>query len=93
MAHGEEEVGMIPPPVELKLSSSQKWPLEMIVGHQMFALKWPWVAGHRKGKEKMKPNDWWGEPQTEVGLPSPQRKENTKKKGVFFWTSLVADGR
>ena len=24
MAHGDEEVGMIPPPVELKLSSSQK---------------------------------------------------------------------
>ena len=20
----------------------------------------------------MKPNDWWGEPQTEVGFPSPQ---------------------
>ena len=33
----------------------------------MFALKWPWVAGHRKGKEKMKPNDWWGDPKRKWG--------------------------
>ena len=46
---------------------------------QMFATKWPWVAGHRKGKEKMKPNDWRG-PQTEVGFPSPQRKKIQKKE-------------
>ena len=46
----------------------------------MFAPKWPWVAGHRKGKEKMKPNDWWGGPQTEVGFPSPQRKKYKKKQ-------------
>ena len=49
----------------------------------MFALKWPWVAGHRKGKEKMKPNDWWGDPKRKWGsLPLHS-----------FWTSLVADGR
>ena len=34
---------------------------------QMFAPKWPWVAGHRKGKEKMKPNDWRGTPKRKWG--------------------------
>ena len=39
----------------------------MNVGHTDVALKWPWVAGHRKGKEKMKPNDWWGDPKRKWG--------------------------
>ena len=56
----------------------------------MFAPKWPWVAGHRKGKEKMKPNDWWGGPQTEVGFPSPQREE-IQKKTVFGQRSWETD--
>ena len=34
---------------------------------QMLALKWPWVAGHRKGKEKMKQNDWRGTPKRKWG--------------------------
>ena len=55
----------------------------------MFALKWPWVAGHRKGKEKMKPNDWRGTPNGS-GVPFPSTKKYKKKS---FWTSLVADGR
>ena len=45
----------------------------------MFALKWPWVAGHRKGKEKMKPNDWRGTPNGS-GVPFPSTEVNTKKE-------------
>ena len=48
---------------------------------QMFALKGPWVAGHRKGKEKMKPNDWRGTPNGS-GVPFPSMEVNTEK-GVF----------
>ena len=48
----------------------------------MFAPKWPWVAGHRKGKEKMKPNDWRGTPNGS-GVPFPSTEVNTKK-GSFL---------
>ena len=49
---------------------------------QMFAPKWPWVAGHRKGKEKMKPNDWRGTPNGS-GVPFPSAEVNPKK-GSFL---------
>ena len=56
----------------------------------MFAPKWPWVAGHRKGKEKMKPNDWWGDPKRKWGsLPLNGRKY--KKKIVFGQVSWQTD--
>ena len=59
----------------------------------MFALKWPWVAGHRKGKEKMKPNDWWGGASNGSRVPFPSTEGKYKKKNRVFWTSLMADGR
>ena len=91
MAHEDEEVGMIPPPVELTLSSSQKVTVRNDCGsHRCLHLSDLGSPDIGRGRRKMKPNDW-REPQTEVGSPSPQRKKD-KKKGSF-WTSLVADGR
>ena len=52
----------------------------MNVGHTDVWLKWPWVAGHRKGKEKMKPNDWWGDPKRKWGsLPLNGSKYKTRE--------------
>ena len=55
MAHGDGEVRLIlSSRIELEYQAVKKWPLGRNVGHtgdQMFALKWPQVAGHRKGKE------------------------------------------
>ena len=76
MAHREEEVRLIlSSRIELEYQAVKRWPLGRNVGHtgdQMFALKWPQVAGHRKGKEREA--KWLAGPQTEVGFSSPQRK-------------------
>ena len=90
MAHEDEEVGMIPP-VELTLSSSQKVTVRNDCGsHRCLHLSDLGSPDIGRGRRKMKPNDW-REPQTEVGSPSPQRKENTKKKGVFGQVSWQTD--
>ena len=56
MAQGDEEVRLIlSSRIELEYQAVKKWPLGRDVGHtgdQMFALKWPQVARHRKGKER-----------------------------------------
>ena len=56
IAHGDEEVRLIlSSRIEWEYQAVKKWPLGRNVGHtgeQMFALKWPQVAGHRKGKER-----------------------------------------
>ena len=73
MAHGDEEVGMIPPPVELTLSSSQKVTVRRECGSRRCShlsdLGSPDIGRGKKNEA----NDWRG-PQTEVGFPSPQRK-------------------
>ena len=56
MAHGDEEVRLIlSSRIEWEYQAVKKWPLGRNVGHtgdQMFALKWPQVTGHQKGKER-----------------------------------------
>ena len=44
---------------------------------QMFALKWPWVAGHRKGKENEA--NWLAGAPDGSGVPFPSAEVNTKK--------------
>ena len=46
---------------------------------QMFALKWPWVAGHRKGKEKWSQMIGGGTPNGS-GVPFPSAEVNTKNE-------------
>ena len=48
---------------------------------QMFALKWPWVAGHRKGKEKEA--KWLAGTPNGSGVPFPSA-EVGHKKGSFL---------
>ena len=78
-------------PVELKLSSSQKVTVRNDCGsHRCLHLSDLGVAGHRKGKEKMKPNDWWGDPKRKwSSLPLNGRKY--KKKTVFGQVSWQTD--
>ena len=89
MAHGDEEVGLIlSSRIEWEYQAVKKWPLGRNVGHtgdQMFALKWPQVAGHRK--EKGREAKWLaGTPKRKWGsLPLRSKKE-------VFWARLVADG-
>ena len=48
------------------------------------------VAGHQEERERSQMIGW--DPKTEVGLPSPQRKE-IDSKNVSFWAGSVAGRR
>ena len=92
MAHGDEEVGMIlPPPVELKLSSSQKVTVRRESGScrcsHLSDLGSPDIGRGKKKRSQM----IGGGGQTEVGVPFPSAEVRHKKGS--FGASLVADGR
>ena len=82
IAYGDEEVRLIlSSRIELEYKAVKKWPLGRNVGHtgdQMFALKWPQVAGHRKGKEREA--KWLAGTPNGSGVPFPSAEVNSKKE-------------
>ena len=80
MAHGDEEVGMILPPVELTLSRSQKVTVKRECGSHRCShlsdLGSPDIGrGRRKGSQMI----GGGGPQNGSGVPFPSTEVNTKK--------------
>ena len=92
MAHGDEEVGLIlSSRIEWEYQAVKKWPLGRNVGHtgdQMFAFKWPQVAGHRKGKEREA--KWLAGTPNGSGVPFPSA-EVKHKRLVFEQGSWQTD--
>ena len=80
MAHGDEEVGMIlPPPVELKLSSSQKVTVRTCRSRRCLHLSDLGSPDIGRGK-KNEANDWRGTPNGSGGsLPLSGSKIQKRK--------------